>query len=297
MIDDLRRLAVFARVVELGSFRAAATSLALAPSVVSHHVAALEAQLGLPLLYRTTRRHSLTQHGERLFQAAQHMLKAAEAGLDEVAGRSRQPVGRLRVTAPAVLAAAHLVDDLAAFAAAHPGVELSVDFSDVRRDLVGDGIDLAIRMGRMADSTLRSRKLAVIPDRLFAAPAYVAGRPRPRRPADLADWDWLRLGAVHRHARLRHASGASETVATRSRIEADSAEAIYRLARAGLGLALVPAFLGEEDVASGRMVEVLPSWRPAPIMVFAVWPANVRRGNLTMRLVETLIAREAMRGG
>lgn len=296
MLDELRRLAVFAKVVELGSFRAAADALGLSHSVVSHHVSGLERQLGLPLLYRTTRRHSLTQHGERLYRSASEMLKAAETGLDDVAGRSRQPVGRLRVTAPAVMAAAHLVDDLAAFASAHPGIALSVNFTDVRRDLVADGIDLAIRMGRMADSTLKSRKLAVFQSRLYASPGFLAGKPRPRRPADLAAWDWLQLGAIHRVARFRHASGETETVTTRSRLEVDDAVALYRLARAGLGLAMVPAFLAEEDVAAGLMIEVLPAWRLTPITAFAVWPANVRRGNLTLRLVDFLADCEAGRG-
>lgn len=198
MLDHLRPLAVFAKVVELGSFRAAAKALGLSHSVVSHHVSQLEQMLGSTLLYRTTRRLSLTQQGERLFASAAAMLQAAESGLDEIAGGSRQPIGLLRVTVPAVLAAAHLVDDVAAFAELYPRVQLALNFSDTRRDLVSEGIDIAIRMGRLEDSSLKSRKLAVIPDALFASPSYVARHPRPRRPADLAQWDWLQLGPVHR---------------------------------------------------------------------------------------------------
>jgi DNA-binding transcriptional LysR family regulator len=103
MLDQLRPLAVFAKTVETGSFRAAASALELSPSVVSHHIAQLETRLGVALLYRSTRRLALTRVGERLFQSARVMLEAAETGLDSVSRQSRQPVGELRITAPAVL--------------------------------------------------------------------------------------------------------------------------------------------------------------------------------------------------
>ena len=114
MLDQLRSLAVFARVAELGSFRAAARRLSLAPSVVSHHVSELERRLSLPLLYRTTRRVALTPEGAKLFAAAHEMLEAAERGLDEATGGSASPSGVLRVTAPAFLADTTLPRDLAA---------------------------------------------------------------------------------------------------------------------------------------------------------------------------------------
>ena len=159
MIDDLRALAVFARTVELGSFRGAAKALALSPSVVSHHVALLESRVGVPLLYRSTRRLALTPEGERLFASAREMVEAAERGLDGVNGRSESPSGLLRVSVPAFLANTAFPRDLAAFSAEHPRVRLTVGFSDGRRELIQDGLDVALRIGGLEDSSLRARRL------------------------------------------------------------------------------------------------------------------------------------------
>jgi DNA-binding transcriptional LysR family regulator len=288
MLDRLRPMAVFAKTAETGSFRAAAKALKLSPSVVSHHVSQLEQQLGVTLIYRTTRKLSLTQHGEILFASSAAMLMAAEGGLNEIAGRSHQPNGHLRITVPAVLVAGHLVEDIGAFSKLYPDVRLDLNFSDVRRDLVADGIDIAIRMGRMENSSLKARKLTVVPESLLASTSYIARRPRPRRPADLEDWDWLHLSSVHRQVRFRNASGATLTVATEPKHRSDDAIALYRLARTGMGLAMVPRFLAKADIEQGLIAEVLPAWKLAPIEVYVVWPSNTRRGSLTTLFVDFL---------
>src|SRR5262245_60970627 len=151
MLDHLRAMAVFARTVETGSFRGAAKALGLSPSVVSHHVAQLEARLGVALLYRSTRRLTLTSDGNKLFEAARTMLEAAEGGLDQIAERSKEPSGHLSVTAPEVFVSGRVVDGLAAFARAFPKVTLAVSFTDMPLDLIRDGIDLAIRVGALAE--------------------------------------------------------------------------------------------------------------------------------------------------
>ena len=288
MIDHLRQIAVFAKTVETGSFRAAAEALRLSPSVVSHHISQLEAQLGVALLYRSTRRLSLTRDGERLFQSAQTMMAAAEDGIDAVSAQSRDPVGTLRITAPAVLATSFLIDDIAAFSAAFPKIGLALDFTDVRRDLISEGIDVSIRMGWLKDSSLKATKLHAVERKLVAATTYVKSKPAPRGPADLASWDWLHLSPVPLGLTLRDDDGRATTVKFKPRVSADDALALYRLARAGLGLAYVPEFLVEDDVADGTVQVVLPRWSLEPVGVYAVWPPNAPRGSLTARFVDFL---------
>jgi DNA-binding transcriptional LysR family regulator len=136
VLDYLRAIAVFAKTVELGSFRGAARSLGLSPSVVSHHVAQLEAALDVALLYRTTRRLALTDAGKELFEAARDMVAAAERGLGVVSRDADNPTGTLRIAAPASLLSDALYADLAAFCAAFPRVTLAMELSDVQIDMI-----------------------------------------------------------------------------------------------------------------------------------------------------------------
>lgn len=286
MLEQLRPLAVFAKTVETKSFRAAARALDLSPSVVSHHVSALEQRHGVALLYRSTRRLSLTPDGEKLFEFARQMLNAAETGLDGLSGRTSDPRGDLRITAPAVLAMGPTIDHIAAFARSFPNVRLSLNFTDQRRDLIGEGIDLAIRMGRLADSTLKSKKLFEVRRKLVAAPMLLADRANPRRPQDVASWEWLQLKSVGNTAVFTNVRGTAQRIQFEPRLVVDDAFALYRLAYAGLGLAMVPEFVAEEDLKSQQISEVLPNWRLASIGVYAVWPPNAPRRGLTARFVE-----------
>jgi len=297
MIDELRALAVFARTVETGSFRAAARMLGLSPSVVSHHVSQLESRLGVALLYRSTRRLSLTDDGRRLFDAAQGALQAAERGFNAIAGRSSEPAGSLAITVPGFFARSPLVDDLAAFALAHPKVALAVNFSDEKRDLIRDGIDLAIRVGTLKDSALKSKRLSLLKRKLVAAPACLAARKKPHKPSDLDTWEWIGLSMRPDSKTLVGRNGTTERIRFTARVTVDSIEAACRLAAAGLGLATPPAFLVEDEIRAGRLVELLPAWEVEALGVYAVWPQNAGRESLTMRLLRFLEARERERAG
>ncbi|KUM02491.1 LysR family transcriptional regulator [Chromobacterium subtsugae] len=288
MIEELRALAVFAKTVETGSFRAAARALQLSPSVVSHHVSQLESRLGAALLYRSTRRLSLTADGETLFQHAQAMLRAAESGLDALAGRATEPTGRLSLTLPAFFARSPLTARLAGFARRHPKVELALDYSDEKRDLVRDGIDLAIRIGELPDSALKSRRLFDMPRLLVAAPALLSARPAPRHPQELADWPWLGIRMRPDHKTLLDAAGEAHSFSIQPAIRANSLDAVCQLAIAGCGLATPPAFLAADDIAAGRLSEVEPEWQVEALGVYAVWPANAARASLTLRLTQYL---------
>ena len=288
MLSQLRQIAIFAKTVDHGSFRAAAEALRLSPSVVSHHVTQLEEQLGVALLYRSTRKLSLTRDGERLIIAARAMIEAAEAGLMAVSDQSADPSGELRVTAPAVLAQSAVVEQIAAFSVVFSGVRLTLDFSDLRREVIGGGIDVAIRMGWLKDSALKARKLYDVDRILVAAPSYLEGRPSPMRPCDIQNWDWLELSQVRKASSFRKTGHQPVDLKPTPRLSVNDAHALYHLARSGAGLAVVPEFLAKEDEANGIVTKVLPDWRPDPIGVFAVWPQNAPKGGLTSLFVDFL---------
>lgn len=288
MLDRLRQLAIFAKAVETGSFRGAAKAFNLSPSVVSHHVSKLEENLGVALLYRSTRKLSLTETGEKLLEAAQEMLAAAEGGLDEINVRSLVPVGRLRLTAPAVLVHSGLIDRIAAFASTYPRVDLDVSFTDLRRDIIAEGIDVAIRMGWLEDSSLKARKVASVDRMLLAAPSYLKGRRQPKSPKDLECLQLIQLSSVARQFVFRSRSGRKTSIATSPHILVDDAIALYRLVRAGAGIGILPRFVAVDDLVSGRITQLLPDWRVDPLGIYAVWPSNAPRGGLTSRFVDFL---------
>lgn len=295
MDSALNQMAVFARTVEEGSFRGAAKVLNLSPSVVSHHVSELEVRLGVALLYRSTRRLSLTSEGEVLFDAARRMLAAAEGGVEAVTAEAGEPVGTLRITVPAVLAASPVLTDIAAFRADHPRVRLDLNFSDIRRDVIGEGFDVAIRMGWLKDSTLKMRKLGEARRLLAATPDYMAGHAAPRTPADLEELDWLHLSSAPRRPAFRQKGRKPVTLAIEPGVTVDDAIALTRLATAGLGLAIVTEFLAAEDIAAGRLVSVLPDWTLEPVGIYAVWPPNAPRRGLTARFVSFMADRAKAR--
>jgi len=289
MMDQLRQIAIFAKTVDHGSFRAAAKALRLSPSVVSHHVTQLEQKLGTALMYRSTRKLSLTPDGERLLAAARIMIDAAETGLRDVSNQTEQPSGFIRVTVPAALSQSKLLDRIASFVTGFPNVRLSLDFSDDRRELISDGFDIAIRMGALADSSLMARKLFDVRRRLVAATAYCESRPKPKTPKDLSDWDWIELAPVG-HKKHEFRNGTKRVVMSKfeSRISVNDAHALYRLTCQEAGLAIIPDFLTESDITAGTLQSVLPKWAVAPVGVYAVWPANAPRDGLVKNFVEFL---------
>ena len=289
MIDELRQIYIFAKTVDHGSFRSAAQALRLSPSVVSHHVGQLEESLGTALLYRSTRKLSLTSDGERLLSAAHEMIDAVESGLQDIAQQTLQVSGNLRMTVPAVLGQSALTDQCAKFAIANPKVHLDINYSDARQDLIANGFDLAIRIGKLEDSSLKASKLFDLRRRLVAAPAYLKTKAKPKSPKDLSDWDWIELGPVWRQKRSFKKAGKSHTLSKPlSRISVNDVYAMSQLAYSGAGLAVVPEFIAQEYVSAGGLKFVLRDWSVEPVPVFAVWPANAPKGGLIKLFIKFL---------
>ncbi len=291
MIRNLRALAIFAKTVDHGSFRLAAKHLQLSPSVVSHHISQLEEQLGVALLYRSTRKLSLTREGERLIGAARAMVKAAEDGINTALDNAAELSGELHVTAPAVLAQSPIADQIALFVKSYPKVRLSIDYSDHSRDVIADGIDVAIRMGWLRDSSLKARKLYDVERILIASRSYLQAMPTPESPKDIEAWDWLDLTPVPLKPIFRSASKQRVVLSPTPRLSANNASALYQLSLRGAGLVALPRYLAESDLSSGVMQIVLPEWQLESIGVYALRPHTQSRLGLAAEFVKTLAQR------
>lgn len=294
---DPNDLLIFARVAELGSFSRAAERLGLPKSTVSRRLAALEQRMGERLLLRTTRRQTLTEFGLQLLEHARQVVAEMDAVSVLREQRQAAPSGRLRVSMPSDFANLVLVDSLAAFMALHPAISLELDLSPRRVDLLGEGFDVAIRMGDLPDDALLvASKLAVFSHGLYASPDYLAEHGDPQTPDDLA-----------RHAAVRLLRGNGEpagwtlvqgeqrwTGVPAGRASANSPEMLIRLARASAGIAAVPDHFAVADVRAGALRRVLPGWILPTSTAWAVYPGRKLMPAKTRAFVDML--QVALRG-
>ncbi len=274
---DPNDLLIFAHVAEIGSFSRAADRLRLPKSTVSRRLSALEQRLGERLLLRTTRRQTLTEFGSQLLEHARQVAAEVEAVAELSERRQAAPSGRLRVSMPSDLANLLLTDAIAAFVALHPGIALELDLSPRRVDLLGEGYDLAVRMGPLSDDgLLAARRLSEFSSGLYASPGYLAQFGQPETPQDLT-----------RHRAIRLLGGNGDPVAWRLRngeafwegvppgqVTANSPEFLIRLARAGAGIAAVPDYFTQPDVRQGALRRVLPDWCLPTQTASAVFPGR-----------------------
>ncbi|MEM6593770.1 MAG: LysR family transcriptional regulator [Pseudomonadota bacterium] len=281
-------MAIFATVVDEGSFRAAAKQIGLSPSRISETVSDLENYLGTTLLHRTTRKIALTNEGRMLYARVSDMMRSAEAGLNELNGLAHEPVGALRLSIPAFLAVGPITTAIASFTKLHPNVAFSVSYTDNQLDMIEEGFDMCIRAGWLDDSAMMSRKFAVGQRVLVAGRSYASQRGHPSRPADMADWDWLRYKNRSDVTNFTHLNGEKESVTGHSQVEVDSIDALYHLATEDIGATVLPSFLAERGVASGKLVKLLPDWTLEPLGIYAIWPDKSRRESLTLLFVRYL---------
>jgi DNA-binding transcriptional LysR family regulator len=272
---DLERLKLFVAVVEAASFSGAAQRLGLPKSTVSRGLGRLEADLGLRLVHRTTRRIALSTAGHALYDRAAPLLAALTTAVGALPELEEQPSGRIRVTATVDFGAIVLAELVTRFVALHPAIEVELKLSNQLVDLVAEGIDLALRVSptdRLRDSTLAARHLSRVTVRLYAAPGYLARRGAPRRPADFAGHDWIVYGPGA-PLKLR---GPRRTVTfkPRGRILCDDMWFAREAARAGGGITLMPTFFAEPDIVTGQLARVLPSYSLPTGHIWLVWPST-----------------------
>lgn len=267
MSGRISEIEVFIKVAETGSFSAAAALLHLSPSAVSKIVARIEDRLGLPLAIRSTRKLRLTAEGEDYYARGKQILKEVESlerGVRESAGLVG---GTLRVSCNVPFGIHRVSPLLPGFLAAYPGISLEFSLSDLPADLIRDGIDVAIRTGVMADSTIRARVLVASPRFIVASPGYLAAHGTPSAPRDLLDHNCLTLGFNRNYAKwpfriVQDGVASQLELAVRGNLSLDNGEGLRRSALDGIGLARLSEFHVGGDIESGRLVPVLEGFNP-----------------------------------
>lgn len=273
-MDQLKRMAIFAAVVERGSMRAAARQLGLTPSAVSQQVRALEQSTGVTLLHRSTRKLALTEAGQRYHAGCAAMVAAARQADEALSALRDAPSGELRLSAPVGFAGL-IAQALGPILAAYPRLRLSLLIDDAPTDLIAERVDLALRVGQWPDSSFVARRLGELPTALVAAPAYVARRGLPRSPDELVAHDWLLMTPHDNGARaivLRDGQGQEVSLRPEARVSSSNHLSLHRMCAAGLGLAVLVAAEIRAELESGRLIRVLPLWQPPALGVFAVTP-------------------------
>lgn len=282
-MDTLVSMKAFVRVVELGSFAAAARAMQLSPAMVTNHVAYLERRVGTRLLNRTTRRVAATDAGRAYYERCVDALAAIDEAEAIASNESVEPRGALRLTAPVEFGNMHLAPRVAEFMRRHPQVEVHLDLSNRVFNLIDEGIDAALRIARTFDPGVVARQLARSRLMIVASPAYFGDRPRPSHPAELAKADTLAFGVPRPWTAIGFERGAQHAKARIApRLQTSSSETLRQLACEGLGCVMLPTFVAGADVAAGRLIDLFPDWRIGELAISVVYqnrklqPARVR---------------------
>lgn len=264
----------FAETARRAGFAAAARELGLTASAVAKSVARLEQDLGLRLFHRTTRKVALTSDGQSLFARCERIVDEMQALRDEAAGTRAEPSGRLRINVPITFGKRRVVPALAELRAKSPRIELEVSFTDRYADLVGEGFDAVVRVGALKDSSLVSRRIGEHQLVAVASPSYVAKHGTPSRPADLIKHVCMafRVPSSGRIYPWQFRDGRRVLqFSPDARVAMDDGEGLVAAAVASIGLAQVPNYMAEDELAEGRLVEVLATYRPPPIPLSVVY--------------------------
>jgi DNA-binding transcriptional LysR family regulator len=292
-LPDFEAWAVFASVVEHRSFSGAALALGVSKATVSKAITRLEERLGTALFHRTSRRLTLTDSGQQLAENAQRILEEGQSAEEAAFESASAPSGVVRLAAPLTFGTRHLSGLIAEFMMAYPQIKVDLTLSDAFIDIVGEGIDVALRIAELPDSSLRARRLGPVTIHVVASPAYFEREGRPQHPADLA-----------RHAcfvytntatpgvwRFKKAGGEEAAVRVDGPLRTDNGEAMLPALRAGLGIARLPGFLVDAELAAGRLEAVLADWVAGSVGLHLVTPPGSRRPVRVEALIDFLTER------
>ena len=289
-LPDFEAWAIFAAVVEHRSFSAAADALSLSKATVSKAISRLEIRLGTTLFHRTSRRLTLTDSGRALAEHAQRIRSEGEAAEEAAFESATAPVGLVRVAAPLTFGIQAVAPALGDFMALHPGIKIDLRLSDAFVDIVGDGIDIALRIAELPDSSLRTRRLGAVTSHIVASPAYFERAGRPAHPADLARHACLTYTNTANPDvwRFRKAGGEEAVVRVDGPMRADSGDAMLPALRAGRGVARLPDFLVGKDLAKGTLEGVLTDWSVSAAALHLMTPPGTLRPARVEALIEFL---------
>ena len=276
-IEDLR---IFIAVVNAGSFTAAAEQLLLSKQYVSRRMAALEASLNARLLIRNTRKLSVTETGQRFAGHAQRILDDIHEAQQAVSAGSQTLSGTFRISMPMSFGISYLSPLLAQFLQQHPAIQLQTELADRYVDVVGEGFDLAIRIGALADSTLIARRLGAMKRVICASPAYLERTFVAQSPDDLRRHACLRYGREGQTGWELQLEGKSKLFEIHGPVISNNGEVLRDAAIAGMGLVLLPEFIVAPALASGELVTLLEAFCPPPLGLYAVYPQHRQRSEI-----------------
>ena len=273
-MDRLAAMQTFVKVVDTGSFSAAARQLHVGQPAVSKTVAQLEELLGVRLLARSTRGLAITQAGQRYYERARRSIEEADEAELAARGEGAGLAGRLRVSAATTFARLHIVPCLPEFLARHPAVEIDLILDDRTIDLVEEGIDVSLRMGSLPDSSLTARRLASAPRLVLATPAYLARAGEPAVPADLAAHDAVVYTQGPSAVWAFERAGTVSSVAVRGRMRVSSAEGLRAAVLADMGLTIASRWMFAPELSTGGVRQVLEDWALPAIDLWAIFPSG-----------------------
>ena len=271
-MDDLRRMVIFFHVVEAQSFSGAARQLGIARSAVSRHITLLEKSIGVCLLNRTTRRLSLTEAGETYFQSCARIVAEAETATQRIGQLQEEPRGTLKIAAPISLGNRFIAPLVRTFMQRYTALNVELLLDDEVVDMVGESIDVSIRVGWLHDSNLIARKLGDWPRFLCASPGYLEHHGRPETPTQLSAHEWIiftRLPTPYHWTFTKNKR--QERIQVKGRLRTNNADAIRTSLLAGTGITAQAAFLVDEDIKAGRLERLLPEWDCGSVGMYAVY--------------------------
>jgi DNA-binding transcriptional LysR family regulator len=274
-MDRLHEMELFVRVVETGSFSAAARDLKLGQPSISKTIAALEERLGVRLLVRSTRQLAPTEAGTAFYDRALRAITEANEADAAAQGAGAGLEGRLRICAPVTFARLHVVPKLGAFLDAHPRLRLELVMDDRVIDLVAENIDAALRLGDLNDSSLRVRKLTQVERYVVASPAYLTRRGVPSNPTDLLEHDGIIYGQSSGGQKWMFRRGSSETsIQLHTRLTLSAAEGVREAVLAGQGFAITSRWMFAPELASGAVIPVLKEWSLPAMELWVIYPSG-----------------------
>lgn len=290
MTDRWLEIEVFTRIAESGSFSRAAQALGLSQPSTSRILTGLEARLGVKLLLRTTRNVALTEAGAAFLEGARQAAADLEDAEDAARGIDSLR-GTLRLAVPIMYGTQAVIPALSSFLERYPDLRIEITMRDERQNLVAAGVDIAIRMGTLEDSTFGARQIASVPRVLVASPAYIARRGLPTTPEDLASHDALlhEQSFAEKSTLKLSRAGAVQWVTLRGRVKIDAAPGILAAAMAGIGIANVTTIMSEQERRDGRLVQLLPDYELEPLKAYAVFPSGPKPSAKVRALVTHLI--------
>jgi DNA-binding transcriptional LysR family regulator len=273
-VDRLGLMQTFVRIVEAGSLSAAAGQLGTSQPTVSRRLQALEHELGLKLLQRSTHVMKLTEEGERCYAHAKALIENWQTMTADLRGTQDEPEGHLRVLVPHAFGQDQLIAPLSAYLTRYPKVTVEWLLHDRRPDFIAEGLDCAVRVGEVDDPGVVAIRMAEVPRIVVASPNLVAGGAHPNHPRDLEHLPWLALRTFYRtEVALAHrTSGEPYRFGIRPRLSTDSLYALRNAMVNGLGAGIASSWAITEDIAQGRLVHLAPDWRAPSLPVYLLYP-------------------------